>query len=164
MIKQAYGDNALSYSQVSRWLKAFKDGREEVSDEPRSGRPSTSTTDDNVARVRAELNSDRRLSVRMIADNLNIPKTIVHELVTEKLNMRKVCAKLVPKVLTDDQKNHRVTVATELLERLEIEPNFLDCVVTGDETWCFEYDPETKRQRLTAVHCGVHRKPLPDHP
>lgn len=75
LIVQAYGDSALSYSQVSRWLKAFKKGREEVVDEPRAGRPSTSTTDDNLARVRDLLNSDRRLSVRMIAETLNIGKT-----------------------------------------------------------------------------------------
>lgn len=92
LIVQAYGDSTLSYSQVSRWLKAFKEGREEVVDEPRAGRPSTSTTDDNLARGRDLLNSDRRLSVWMIAETLNIPKTIVHELMTDKLDMRKVCA------------------------------------------------------------------------
>ncbi|KAG8237202.1 hypothetical protein J437_LFUL016958 [Ladona fulva] len=41
LIVQAYGDSALSYSQVLRWLKAFKGGREEVVNEPRTGRPST---------------------------------------------------------------------------------------------------------------------------
>jgi transposase len=48
MIQEAYGDSALSYSQVSRWLKLFKNGREEVKDDPRSGRPSTSKSDKNV--------------------------------------------------------------------------------------------------------------------
>ncbi|KAG8238430.1 hypothetical protein J437_LFUL002887 [Ladona fulva] len=114
LIVQAYGDSSISYSQVSRWLKAFKEGREEVVDEPRAGRPPTSTI------VRDLLNSGLRLSVQTIAETLNIPKAIVHELVTDKLDMRKVCAKL----MTDDQKNHRVTVATELLERVEIEPHF----------------------------------------
>ena len=49
MIQEAYGDSALSYSQVSRWLKLFKNGREEVEDDPRSGRPSTSKSDKNVS-------------------------------------------------------------------------------------------------------------------
>ncbi|KAL1129330.1 hypothetical protein AAG570_013859 [Ranatra chinensis] len=62
------------------------------------------------------------------------------------MNMRKVCAKLVAKVLTDDQKNQRVAEATKLMERVEIQPDFLNYVITGDETWCFEYAPETKRQ------------------
>ncbi|KAG8237055.1 hypothetical protein J437_LFUL016981 [Ladona fulva] len=98
LIVQAYGGSALSYSQVSRWLKAFKGGREGVVDEPRAGRPSIGKTDDNLARVGDLLNSDRRLSVWMIAETLNIPKTIIHELVTDKLDMRKVCAKLAPKL------------------------------------------------------------------
>ncbi|CAK9818416.1 Protein GVQW3 [Anthophora plagiata] len=39
MIKEAYRDSALSYSQVSRWLNLFKNGQEEVKDDLRSGRP-----------------------------------------------------------------------------------------------------------------------------
>lgn len=146
MIREAYGDSALSYSQVSRWLKAFKEGREEVHDEQRSGRPSTSKTDNNVARVRQLLDSDRRLSIRMVANELNLSSTVVFRIVTEDLAMRKVCAKLVPKVLSDDEKTNRAEISSELLQRVEIEPDYLDNVITGDETWVFEYDPETKRQ------------------
>lgn len=50
---------------------------------------------------------------------------------TDKLNMRKLCAKLVPQLLMDDWKNHQVT---ELLKRMEIELDFLDNIITGDET------------------------------
>ena len=60
--------------------------------------------------------------------------------------MRKVCAKLVPKVLTDEQKENRVSISRELLDRVRGDPNFFEQVITGDETWVFEYDPETKRQ------------------
>jgi transposase len=61
MIQEAYGDSALSYSQVSRWLKLFKNGREEVEDDPRSGRPSTSKSDKNVFRVCDLLNTNRQI-------------------------------------------------------------------------------------------------------
>ncbi|KAJ8957716.1 hypothetical protein NQ318_017613 [Aromia moschata] len=80
-----------------RWHKAFAEGREDVNDENCVGRPSTSSSDDNVKRVRDLLNTDRRLSVRLISETLDITKTIVHEIVSESLGMRKVCAKLVPK-------------------------------------------------------------------
>ena len=60
--------------------------------------------------------------------------------------MRKVCAKLVPKNLSDEQKDNRVLVSWELLVRVTSEPDFLQRVITGDETWVFEYDPTTKRQ------------------
>ena len=49
MIKTAFGDDCLSERQVYRWHKVFLEGREEVGDEARAGRPSTSTTDENVS-------------------------------------------------------------------------------------------------------------------
>ncbi|KAM7313634.1 putative histone-lysine N-methyltransferase SETMAR-like [Ixodes scapularis] len=60
--------------------------------------------------------------------------------------MRKVCGKMVPKVLTSDMKEERLLKCQELHERFETDPEFLDRVITGDETWIFEYDPESKRQ------------------
>nr|XP_012145924.1 PREDICTED: putative uncharacterized protein FLJ37770 [Megachile rotundata] len=147
MIKQAYPDDASARSGVFRWHKAFSEGREEVADEDRAGRPSTSTNTDKVTRVRKVLNSDRRLSIRLIAQMLNLPKSVVHDIVTEHLNMRQVCAKMVPKpLLTDDQKLRRVEVCQENLNMCESDPQFLNNVITGDESWIFEYDPETKRQ------------------
>lgn len=146
MIKTAYGDNAIGRSSVFEWHKLFREGREEVEDAARSGRPSTSKTEENVARVKNLLDSDRRLTVRMIADQLGIAKTQVHEIVHEKLQMRKLCAKLVPRVLTGEQKDVRKRICQDLLEEVSENPNFLDNVVTGDETWTFEYDPATKRQ------------------
>ncbi|XP_011880667.1 PREDICTED: putative uncharacterized protein FLJ37770 [Vollenhovia emeryi] len=146
LIQQAFRSDCLSKSQVLRWHKSFKEGREEVAEEPRSGRSSTSRIDENVIRVRDCVNSDRRLSLHLIAETLNMTKTTVYRIVTEDLNMKKVCAKLVPKVLTDEQKDVRVLRCQELLELCENDPNFLNSVITGDESWIFEYDPETKRQ------------------
>ena len=81
--------------------KAFKDGREGVEDEQRAGRPSTSRTENSVARVKAVLDRDRRLNVRLIAEEVGLAKTDVHRIITEDLYMRKICAKLVPKNLSD---------------------------------------------------------------
>jgi hypothetical protein len=63
------------------------------------------------------------MSVQLLADTVNIPKTVVHR--SYELNMQKVCAKLVPKLLTDEQKANRVLIASELKERVEINPDFL---------------------------------------
>ena len=60
--------------------------------------------------------------------------------------MRKVCAKMVPKNLTIEQKANRRDVCLHLLDRLEREPEFFRRVITGDELWILEYDPETKAQ------------------
>ena len=61
-LQRAYGEHSVSRAQVFRWHKSFLGGREQVEDEPRAGRPSTSKTDDNVERVRSLVRSDRRLT------------------------------------------------------------------------------------------------------
>ena len=47
--------------------------------------------------------------------------------------MRKVCAKMVPKNLTAEQKANRRDVCLDLLDRLEREPELFSRVITGDE-------------------------------
>ena len=60
-LKQTYGEHALSRSPVFKWFKAFLEDRVSIKFEPRSGRPSTSKTDNNVEIVGALVLSDRSL-------------------------------------------------------------------------------------------------------
>ena len=60
--------------------------------------------------------------------------------------MKIVAAKFVPHVLTADQKQSRVDACRELKEHLEIDPDLFPKVITGDESWHYAYDPETKQQ------------------
>ena len=62
--------------------------------------------------------------------------------------MKKVCAKVVPKILTPEQKEHRVKCCACTLENIENDPDFFLNVITCDETWIFQYDPETTRQSM----------------
>jgi len=78
-LQMAYGEHSLSRAQVFRWLKSFLEGREQVEDEPRAGRPSTSKTEDNVERVRSVVRSDRRLTLRGISSELNLNQFTVHQ-------------------------------------------------------------------------------------
>ena len=57
-LQRAYGEYSPSRVQVFRWHKSFLEGQEQVEDEPRAGRPSTSKTDDSVERVRSLVRSD----------------------------------------------------------------------------------------------------------
>ena len=80
----------------------------------------------------------------MIASELNLNHTTIHQILTQELAMRELCAKIVPKNLTIEQKDNRKDVCLYLLERIQSDRNFLKDVTTGDETWIFEYDPEKK--------------------
>jgi len=62
--------------------------------------------------------------------------------------MRKVCAKMVPKVLSDEQKECRKELCSDLLHCIENEPDLLNSIITRDETWILMYDPETKQQSM----------------
>ena len=88
----------------------------------------------------ALVRSDRRLTVRMIASELNWNHTTVHQILTEELAMKKLSAKFVPKNLTIEQKENRKNVCLHLLEWIQRDRNLLKNVITGDETWIFEYD------------------------
>jgi len=65
-------------------------------------------------------------------------------MLTEDLNMKRVSAKFVPQLLTEDQKNNCLNVCYDLREQAGNDPQILSNVVTGDETWCYVYDPEKK--------------------
>ena len=105
-----------------------------MEDEPRAGRFSTSKTDDNVERVGFLVRSYRRLTLRMISSELNLNRFIVHQILTQDLDMRKVCAKMVPKNLTTVQKANRKDVCIDLLDRLKRKPEFFSRVIRGDES------------------------------
>jgi len=77
----------------------------------------------------------------MIASELNLNHTMVHQILTQELAMRKLCAKIVPKNLTIEQKDNWKDVWLHLLERIQCDRNFLKNAITGDETWIFEYNP-----------------------
>ncbi|GBO24875.1 hypothetical protein AVEN_73141-1 [Araneus ventricosus] len=81
--------DAVSKKCVFEWFKRCRDGKEDVKDEPRSGRPPTSTTTDNIERVRRMLADDRRLSLRMIAEELKISLDRVSNIIREHLQKRK---------------------------------------------------------------------------
>jgi len=83
------------------------------------------------------------LAVRSIAEQVNIDREIIRIILTEDLDMRKVCAKMVPKELTKEQKQRRVTICQHLLER---QGDILGHLITGDETWVYQYDPKMKWQ------------------
>ena len=89
------------------------------------------------------MRGNHQLTVTIIAEQVNIDRETVRKILTEDLDMRKVCAKMVPKELTEEQKPRRVTICQDLLERQD---DILGCVITGDETWVYQYDHEMKGQ------------------
>jgi hypothetical protein len=60
--------------------------------------------------------------------------------------MRRTAVKFVPRLLTNDQKQQRVSVCHKLREKANEDPTIISRITTGDESWIYGYDPETKQQ------------------
>ncbi|GFR83841.1 histone-lysine N-methyltransferase SETMAR [Elysia marginata] len=114
-IAETYGESATSRFRVYQWCTWFGEGRTRLDDEPKSGRPKTSTNEENTTRVNEHIKCDRRMKIREITLKLQIPKRTVYEIVHDTLQYRKVSARSVPKILTEDHKLQRVEILQRLL-------------------------------------------------
>ena len=141
-LENVYQDTAPSYRTVAKWVAEFKDPERGFEDAPRSGRPSTVVSDENVKAVEDLVMRDRQISVRRVAIELSLPKTAVHQIMSDHLGLKKVCTRWVPKCLTPLQRANRVDCCQELLQDSKEDlATFLSRIVTGDETWIHHYDP-----------------------
>ncbi|GBN69608.1 hypothetical protein AVEN_25773-1 [Araneus ventricosus] len=103
-LAEIYGENVMTDGMVRKWVRQFNDGRTNVHDEARSGRPSV-VNDGLVVKVNEEICENRRFTVRMLFDEFpQISKTVLHEIVTNRLHYSKLCSRWVPKMLTDVHK------------------------------------------------------------
>ena len=92
------------------------------------------------------IRGDRRLTVREIADIMGISKSSVQRILTHELKMSRVCARWVLRRLTDDEMTRRVLDSKAFLRRHSRDKNFLNKIITMDETWVHFYEPEWKQQ------------------
>ncbi|XP_037567473.1 protein GVQW3-like [Dermacentor silvarum] len=151
-IQTAFGDDAMSSTQIKEWYNRFKDGRTSVESEPRSGRPSTCRNDQVIAEVNAVVIRDYRVTIREIVEEVGVSTFSAHSIMTEYLSMRRVAAKFVPKLLTVEQNQLRVEVSQDMLDSPNSDPDFMNTIITGDESWMYRYDPETKSQSSQWKH------------
>jgi hypothetical protein len=90
LVQKAYVNEALNRSNIFSWYSRFRDGRGLVEDDEGGGRPKSIRTEVNIAAFADLVKNDRRIASRMIAESLNIPKTVVLRILKEDLGKRKV--------------------------------------------------------------------------
>ena len=133
-LADVYGSSAPSYAQVKFWVGEFKRGRTSLEDEGRSGRPLDATDEEMCKKVWDLVYSDRRIQVEEIAQALGISHGSVSTILHDRLGMRKLTARWVPKSLSDEQMATRASVCSALLKRFRSKYDFLLRLVTVDET------------------------------
>ena len=108
----------------------FREGRTNVEDDEHSRRPTISKTTNNIQEIEKIVREDRQLSIRLIVDRMSIDNETVLQVLHENLHMTKVCAQVVSKLLTRDQKENRQEICADVSKYIEEKPKFLDSVIT----------------------------------
>jgi histone-lysine N-methyltransferase SETMAR len=119
-----------------QWIKQ---GQGNLSDLTRSGHPSTAVTPATVQRADSLIRDNRRITTRELTAVLGIGKGSVDKII-HQLGYSKVCARWVPRSLTEEHKQQRKAICSELLAHYEAEgDDLLSNIVTGDETWIHHF-------------------------
>ena len=133
----------LRPSQCTQFLGGLK-LKFSVEDDTHPGRPKTSVTKANIA-VKIVVEQDARLSVKDIASCTGISEGSVQTILKKRLDLRKVCARWVPHLLTEEQKTQRLKCARELLKTYKgCNNRVISNLLTGDETWVHMFEPQRR--------------------
>jgi histone-lysine N-methyltransferase SETMAR len=151
-LKIGFGDGAPSKTMVYKWYTEFKHNRMTLKDDPREGRPKSAVLPQNIDAVRKLIEEDRHVTYREIESCIGISMTSIHKILHEHLGVRKLCARWIPHLLTDAQKKARVDWCRKMIEKYKSGASkAVYSIVTGDESWIYAYEPETKGQSTVWV-------------
>ena len=118
-MRDVLGDDVPSQATIYRCVAEFQRGRQSTEDEHRSGRPADTCFDDNVRSVQDMIQKDRRLNIRYVADSLKMSYGTIRHIITEVLGYHKVCARWVPRMLTHENEQVRLTTSRDNLSRVK---------------------------------------------
>ena len=146
MLEMTQSGRGVSRALVYRWHRRFVNDPSSPYSSKGGGRPKI-INESLTLDVANALRKDARLTVRDIAHEFDIGVATTHKILTENLNMTRVCARWVPRVLTESDQQRRVSASRAFLKRWKADGDmFLERIITCDETWLYYYDPETKQQ------------------
>lgn len=141
-----YG-SVVSLQTVYCWSAKFRGGENRLSLVSSNGR-SSSTTMKMISAVKNVIEENRRNKIRDISITCNLAYGTVYNIIHCILKMRKLCARWVPRLLTEYDKVRRRDACRAIIKHFQDVPNFADRIITGDETWVHHHDPETKAQSM----------------
>ena len=111
---QIHGQNALSLSTVRRWFHKFAAGVQDFSVKKTGGRL-TKVTPEKLEQIKAILEEDNTICLRVLSRCTGLSLRTVHNVLRNKLELKKRPAKWIPHLLSDAQKAKRLRMARDLL-------------------------------------------------
>ena len=98
------------------------------------------------------IEEDARYTVQEIEELSGIHSSSVLKILRERLGLRKICVGWVPRLLTDEQKQSRVRLASQVIEKYDkCDPRRLEEIGTGDETWIYHFQPDSKAKNKVRI-------------
>ena len=151
-LKHCFGNRSPSKATTFRWFRQFMSGVRTSDNNDRYSRMVTTITPENVPRVESLIKKDPRMTNAEIRDIMKISSGSFTRLLHECLGVEKPCARWVLHKVSEEQKRGRVDWCTHMLRKFDRarSPRVWD-IVTGDEAWVYQYDPETKQQSAVWV-------------
>ena len=104
MLREAFKEEALSQARVYEWFSWFKSGDMSLEDQPQSGRPSTTRNDENIQKIRNAIMFDCRQTIDELEALTGVSWSSCQWILTEELHTKRVAAKFVPRLLSEDQR------------------------------------------------------------
>ena len=98
-----------------------------------------------IEEVAMLVRANRSQQVGDLAAEVEVSNGTCYKILTDDLNMSRVTQHSVPRILTQDQRDDSMTICDDLISSADNDPMFLNRIITGDETWCFLYDPQLNR-------------------
>ena len=117
-LKQSEKHSKVSRSLIFKWQKRFADGRDSLADDEGEGRPSFRESDAVKIEDWDVINGDRRLIVREVGDKCGIYKITAHQILANDLNMNRVCARWVLRILTAEHLTKRVELSKQFIKKV----------------------------------------------
>ena len=151
-LQKVYGNGALKFATVCKWVGHFNDGPESIENDARVGRPVSILTEKNIASAKTLIEEDARYTMQKIEKLSGIHLSSVLKILRERLGLRKICVHWVPHLLTDEQKQSQVRLQSQVIEKYDkCDPRCLEEIVTGDETWIYHFQPDFKAKNKVWV-------------
>jgi hypothetical protein len=101
-----------------------------------------------VEKACAIVMQDRQITIRLLAECLGVSKEVVRLILKTDLQKRKICSRSVPHSLSVEQREHWVECCCSFIKFADQDHDMLQRIVTGDESWCFQYNPKMKRHSM----------------
>ncbi len=151
-----FDDKTMCLKTVRIWHKRFLQGETNPKDRPRPGRPRTARSNDNIQKVQAALQTDRRSTLDEMSDELHLSRPSIHTILKKDLNLSKLAPKFVPRLLTQEQKDFCKKLCEDNLQAMKDDPLFLSRIITGDESWISVFEMELKVKSREWLPKGRH--------